>query len=1013
MKRSAPPFVCHFKPSIVGAVGLCLALPVNASVPLLPAFVFDELFVQDEVANVPPPSPYANLTDELLPAPAIDSVAVSQTLDALRASYQEAEQLQAIMSKNGGKLPDDLDLTALPDKDDTPVFVTFSELDSTVNRVAVSRLGDKTPPLGLNTDALPTKPTPNQTAQTTSFAPPTKQGINPDEHLPAYQASNLSDTPAPNETVVVKKSPNLLKRTYQRFFKDGEGVLSKIDSKIYLAIPNEVAQNEAQNITDTDESSENAKGIFADNWQFESERLASIDIYNQNVSLQAVDLAVEPFKNIANALANVSEASVNNFAVALPRLREIVTNASRAVGYYDVSFNLKQEPNGTVAVVIYDLGKPVLVTGQVVDIRGAGATLPKFEQLKETARPKVGQAFHHGEYEATKTAIDETSAEHGFFDAKWLGNTADVLLPDNTADIGLVYDTGEQYVFDEVVFFTLDPATGQLTTDPDKLPVKLSLLKKMVAFKPNDPFVRSKVNQLSNGLLATRYFNASNVEAVMPDRTGDSGVAFAQESPNANDTASTPTPQDDLPLLNPTDNSTPLLDETGQVLGSISPIDFSPSQAIVEKVALVKGKAERLLASPDDRVLDEGGKRSLSVLGQVSDTIQKIAQYLLPDESKDGKPTLAEGETPPTLAHKKTPQAVFTDKKIPLYVFVVADKPKDWQLGLGYGTESGWRATTRFENHLMNNKGFQSGVEFGASKDSRTANAYISRPITHPVNDKTTASIKFDQQKIAQKNSGFDLTARSMETALTRTRIQENSWHKSYALRYRLDSLTTQAPPSTWQDLPVRFLASGTHQEALLAGFAMSKSTQNSLTAPTLGYRQSYSLEAGSKKAGSDANMAIVRAGLGGMVSFGNNQWGANRANQVIGRLDLGYLWTDNFDKVPYRLRFFAGGDQSVRGYNFESLSPMNNGYLTGGQALAVGSIEYNRELMDGIRGAMFADVGGAYDKAFKNDTKLGVGVGVRWASPIGSVRFDVAKGIDDDEQETPVRVYFLIGVPF
>ena len=113
---------------------------------------------------------------------------------------------------------------------------------------------------------------------------------------------------------------------------------------------------------------------------------------------------------------------------------------------------------------------------------------------------------------------------------------------------------------------------------------------------------------------------------------------------------------------------------------------------------------------------------------------------------------------------------------------------------------------------------------------------------------------------------------------------------------------------------------------------------------------------------------------------------------------------------MPYKLRFFAGGDQSIRGYDYNSLSPIEKGYLTGGQILAVGSAEYNYAFKPGLRGAVFTDVGNAYDKNFEADTKVGVGVGVRWASPVGVVRVDVAAGVT--EEEIPVRLHFFIGSP-
>ena len=78
---------------------------------------------------------------------------------------------------------------------------------------------------------------------------------------------------------------------------------------------------------------------------------------------------------------------------------------------------------------------------------------------------------------------------------------------------------------------------------------------------------------------------------------------------------------------------------------------------------------------------------------------------------------------------------------------------------------------------------------------------------------------------------------------------------------------------------------------------------------------------------------------------------------------------------------------------------------------MAVGTAEYNYEFMKDLRLAVFGDIGNAYDKGFTNDTKIGAGVGVRWASPVGQVRVDVATGVK--EEGNPIKLHFFIGTPF
>ena len=134
----------------------------------------------------------------------------------------------------------------------------------------------------------------------------------------------------------------------------------------------------------------------------------------------------------------------------------------------------------------------------------------------------------------------------------------------------------------------------------------------------------------------------------------------------------------------------------------------------------------------------------------------------------------------------------------------------------------------------------------------------------------------------------------------------------------------------------------------------------------------------------------------------------ANNDHQVIGGLSLGYIFTDNFERVPYNLRFFAGGDQSIRGFDYKSLSPMVADFKVGGQAVGVGSLEYNYQFKEGWRAAVFGDYGNAYDEKFSNDSEYSLGLGIRWASPIGPIRLDVASGVSDPGH--PIRLHFFIG---
>jgi translocation and assembly module TamA len=123
--------------------------------------------------------------------------------------------------------------------------------------------------------------------------------------------------------------------------------------------------------------------------------------------------------------------------------------------------------------------------------------------------------------------------------------------------------------------------------------------------------------------------------------------------------------------------------------------------------------------------------------------------------------------------------------------------------------------------------------------------------------------------------------------------------------------------------------------------------------------------------------------------------WGNNR---LVLRSTIGHTWTDDFDALPPQLRFFAGGDQSIRGYPFQALGPQNSyGRVIGGHNLAIASATVEHYFTPRWGIATFVDA------------KIGTGVGVRWRSPVGLIRLDVGTPIND-AQRHGVELHLVIG---
>ena len=158
----------------------------------------------------------------------------------------------------------------------------------------------------------------------------------------------------------------------------------------------------------------------------------------------------------------------------------------------------------------------------------------------------------------------------------------------------------------------------------------------------------------------------------------------------------------------------------------------------------------------------------------------------------------------------------------------------------------------------------------------------------------------------------------------------------------------------------------------------------------------------------------MVRAagdGLGSDTSFvqgtaeGKWIWSLGNRGRILTRAQLGLTQEDNFDDLPPSVRFFAGGDQSIRGYDFETLGPEDDqGQVIGGTGIAVASFEYEQPVRGKWSVAFFVDSGNAFkDSTF--DVKTGAGVGVRWQSPLGPIRFDIGVPVNDPTHDTRLHV--------
>jgi translocation and assembly module TamA len=136
--------------------------------------------------------------------------------------------------------------------------------------------------------------------------------------------------------------------------------------------------------------------------------------------------------------------------------------------------------------------------------------------------------------------------------------------------------------------------------------------------------------------------------------------------------------------------------------------------------------------------------------------------------------------------------------------------------------------------------------------------------------------------------------------------------------------------------------------------------------------------------------------------------WSFEHGGRVLIRGDLGTTSERELAELPPSVRFFAGGDNSVRGYAFEELGPVDaDGKVIGGSSLATGSFEFEQPLRARWSLAFFTDSGNAFERS-EMDAKTSVGMGGRWQSPLGPIRIDLAQPLEHEHDS--MRIHITLG---
>ena len=346
----------------------------------------------------------------------------------------------------------------------------------------------------------------------------------------------------------------------------------------------------------------------------------------------------------------------------------------------------------------------------------------------------------------------------------------------------------------------------------------------------------------------------------------------------------------------------------------------------------------------------------------------------------DGQPTPATEGAEDDDADDETEDAL----EVPIDVRLSPAKRSRYSAGLSYGTDSGAALRLGLDRRWVNRRGHKLAAQMEIGQRRSLLGAQYRIPALDRLPGWWSIAANVREEEIGGEDSEIATltvarTARWRGNQLAAEWNVQHERYQSFEGLRRLERETTLVYPA----------------------LRLDRMDADDTLYPQRGYSLSASVRGGTRALGSDVD--FFQASLGG-------KWIRAQGERLrwIVRGELGSTWTDDFERLPPSLRYYAGGDRSVRGYGYQELAPRDDrGQPRGGKHLAMASVELERRIAERWAVAGFVDAGDAFDGG-RFEASVGVGIGLRWRSPVGPVRLDIGRGLDDPDRA--FRLHLGIG---
>ena len=325
------------------------------------------------------------------------------------------------------------------------------------------------------------------------------------------------------------------------------------------------------------------------------------------------------------------------------------------------------------------------------------------------------------------------------------------------------------------------------------------------------------------------------------------------------------------------------------------------------------------------------------------------------------------------------------EQQVPIDVYMKPILPHKLSFGLGYQTDIGTRCSARWEDRLVNRYGHQSDIFIKLAEKERTLIGQYSIPVVRPLTDRWVTTASYDYEETPTSTSD---TAQ-LETAFVRRNLSDTMFYKGYALR-SYETFTVGHQPRETTNL-------------LIFGGTYRFSEIEDTLFPQNGHSVFVDLRGAGEALVSDISFTRLHV-------EGRYLLGIGKKIRIDTRMEIGGAWVDDFTKYPASMRYFAGGDSSVRGYTYQSLGPTDDdGIVEGGKQVFTCSFEYDQRVAESWVLAGFVDAGNAYNDTL-DKLYVGAGVGFRWLAPFGSLQLDIALPVSEEHELSDVVYHIGFG---